>query len=191
MNRTLIYSMAMALLVTPVASRGNDATTLTGVLLGAAGGLIVADHAHNISRAVAVPMGALLGGLIAHEAQNRRGYDRDYGYWDNRRDYPRSNRYDRDAYPRFERYDRVYCPPPQPPVVVIQEVPVPSVVPSPQPKPPDLHPGVDLIKISVPFSNGVNVDIPVLRIGNKFVGPQGEEYPSLPSAKQLAEKYAK
>jgi hypothetical protein len=60
-----------------------------------------------------------------------------------------------------------------------------------QPKPPDLHPGVDLIKISISLSNGTPVDIPVLRIGDRFVGPQGEEYSSLPTAKQLAEKYAK
>jgi len=51
--------------------------------------------------------------------------------------------------------------------------------------------GLDLIKISITLSNGTPVDIPVLRLGEKFVGPQGEEYPSLPTAKQLAEKYAK
>ena len=43
----------------------------------------------------------------------------------------------------------------------------------------------------VPMSSGVYVDVPILRMADKFVGPQGEEYKSLPTAKQLAEKYAR
>jgi len=54
---------------------------------------------------------------------------------------------------------------------------------------PDLHPGVDLIKISILHSNGIRTDIPILRTGTKFIGPQGEEYHALPTSKQLAKRY--
>lgn len=198
MNKTLIICMGVALLAAPVVSQANnDATTLTGALLGAAGGLIVANHSDHISRAVAVPVGALIGGLIAHEAQNYRWDDYgyrwdDYGYrgygWDH---YRPGYRYRDDVwgYPRYDYYGRYYRPSPR--VVVVRAAEPQRKARIEQPKPADLHPGVDLIKVSVPFSSGVSVDIPVLRTGGKFIGPQGEEYPSLPTTKQLAEKYAR
>jgi hypothetical protein len=55
--------------------------------------------------------------------------------------------------------------------------------------PKDLQPGVDLIKISILNSNGVRTDVPILRVGGQFVGPQGEEYEALPSAEVLARRY--
>ena len=54
---------------------------------------------------------------------------------------------------------------------------------------PDLHPGVDLVKVSILHSNGVRSDIPVLRMNDRFVGPKGEEYESLPTAEMLTERY--
>jgi len=54
---------------------------------------------------------------------------------------------------------------------------------------PDPHPGVDLVKISILHSNGVRTDIPLLRVGGRFVGPQGETYDELPSAGALARRY--
>ena len=53
----------------------------------------------------------------------------------------------------------------------------------------DLHPGVDLVKVSIRHSNGVRTDVPILRTGDKFVGPRGETYTALPSAELLRHKY--
>lgn len=53
----------------------------------------------------------------------------------------------------------------------------------------DPHPGVDLIKVSIQNSNGLRTDIPILRTSGKFVGPQGEQYDTLPTAEQLAKRY--
>ena len=51
------------------------------------------------------------------------------------------------------------------------------------------HPGVDLVKVTIMNSNGVQSDVPILRLGGKFVGPQGETYPALPTSAELAAKY--
>lgn len=53
----------------------------------------------------------------------------------------------------------------------------------------DPHPGVDLIKISILHRNGVRSDISLLRVGERFVGPQGEIYEALPSAAALTSRY--
>lgn len=53
----------------------------------------------------------------------------------------------------------------------------------------DPQPGVDLIKVSILNSNGVRTDVPILRTGGRFVGPQGESYPSLPTGEELRQKY--
>lgn len=57
------------------------------------------------------------------------------------------------------------------------------------PRMPDMHPGVDLIKISLLHSNGVRTDVPILRTGGRFIGPQGEEYGELPTSRELAGRY--
>jgi uncharacterized protein YcfJ len=56
---------------------------------------------------------------------------------------------------------------------------------------PDLHPGIDLVKVSVALRNGTRVDIPVIRVGERYIGPQGEEYDGLPTAATLGERYAR
>lgn len=178
MNKVLCFSMALAVLTAPGVARANGDDTLRGALVGAAAGLIVAHHGH-VSEAVAVPAGALAGGWLAHEADHDPN-DFDRHTWRHHETHRYSSDFDHD--PR-----RYYRRPRQ--VIVIKDVPKQKPVEAP--KPPDLQPGVDLIKISITLSNGTAVDIPVLRLGEKFVGPQGEEYPSLPTAKQLAEKYAK
>jgi hypothetical protein len=53
----------------------------------------------------------------------------------------------------------------------------------------DPHPGVDLIKVSILNSNGMRTDIPILRTAGKFVGPQGEQYETLPTAAELTRRY--
>jgi len=184
MNKTFCFSVALAVLTAPGLASGDDGATLRGALVGAAAGLIVAHHG-NVPGAVAVPVGALAGGLIANEVGH---YSADDYSHDSGRDswrHHRANRYYSDDFDRD-----AWRHPPQPrQIIVIKEVPKQKAVEAP--KPPDLQPGVDLIKVSITLANGTSVDIPVLRIGERFVGPQGEEYPSLPTAKQLAEKYAK
>ena len=71
---------------------------------------------------------------------------------------------------------------------------VPVVVQQPgaqqaQPAVDNRHPGVDLIKVSILNSNGVRTDVNILRLGDKFVGPRGEAYESLPTSEELAKKY--
>jgi hypothetical protein len=56
---------------------------------------------------------------------------------------------------------------------------------------PDLQPGVDLVKISILNPNGIRTDVPILRVGDRFLGPRGEEYKSLPTSQILAERYGK
>jgi hypothetical protein len=53
----------------------------------------------------------------------------------------------------------------------------------------NLQPGIDLIKVSILNSNGMQTDISILRIKDKFIGPQGEEYSALPTAEALAQIY--
>lgn len=53
----------------------------------------------------------------------------------------------------------------------------------------DPHPGVDLVKISVLHRNGVRTDVSLLRVGDRFIGPQGEAYETLPSATVLTARY--
>lgn len=55
--------------------------------------------------------------------------------------------------------------------------------------PADPHPGVDLIKVSIQNSNGVRTDVPILRTAGKFVGPQGEQYDTLPTSDELKRRY--
>ena len=175
--------MALAVLAAPGVAKADPEVSLRGALVGAAAGLIVAHHGH-VSEGVAVPVGALMGGLIANEADH---YSDDFGPDSWRHHGP--NHYSDDRYPNdFDRHTwRHHREPRQ--VIVIKEAPKQKPVEAI--KPPDLQPGVDLIKISITLSNGTSVDIPVLRLGDRFVGPQGEEYSSLPTARQLAEKYAK
>ena len=184
-SKIAVLATSLALLAAPLVPSASGDDTFRGALVGAALGAIVAHNCHNISTALAVPVGALAGGLLANAADNdywrHDGYTRyeprpwwrRYGYWD------------RPWYGYRDWYDRHPRP-----VVVVKQAPAPKVVPPPT-KPANLHPGVDLIKIVITLSNGTSVDIPVLKVGDKFVGPQGEEYASLPTAKQLAEKYAK
>ena len=51
------------------------------------------------------------------------------------------------------------------------------------------HPGISIIKIPISNSNGVDTDIRIMRVKGKFVGPQGEEYKTLPTSTQLQKKY--
>lgn len=58
-----------------------------------------------------------------------------------------------------------------------------------RPAPDNLHPGVILLKISIITTRGQCRDINVLRLGDRFIGPQGEVYAHRPTPEELAVKY--
>jgi hypothetical protein len=68
-------------------------------------------------------------------------------------------------------------------------VPVRAAPAAPAAASTDPQPGVDLIKVSILNSNGIRTDVPILRTGGRFVGPQGESYPSLPTGEELQRRY--
>jgi hypothetical protein len=179
MNRYLSLGLVVALLSV---GRGEARPErwFAGAALGTAAGLIIANNVHGVNPWVAAPVGAVVGGyLFDHSERGHRGHPSHYRHgWD---------------YPFEFGYHYGYvCPPvqtvvvaPPPPLVVAAPPPVQTPV---QPTA-DLHPGVDLIKVSILNRNGIRTDVPILRINGKFVGPQGEEYATLPTSATLAARY--
>lgn len=160
---------------------------LWGALFGAATGAVVAHNVDDIDSDIAVPLGAVLGGLIGDRSD--RAY-RDYTYHRTAR---------RHCRPDYARWPTPYLAPPlrhhyrpyHRRRTVRRHVP-PRRAPRPTPRhvPPDLQPGVDLVKVSILHSNGIRTDLRILRMQDRFVGPQGETYDHLPTAAELAQKYA-
>ena len=58
-----------------------------------------------------------------------------------------------------------------------------------EPKRPNLHPGVELVFVPLTMANGVTINLRILKVNGLFVGPQGEEYDSLPTREMLAATY--
>ena len=151
---------------------------VTGAVVGTAAGLIIANNTHGMNPWVAGTAGALIGGTIAGSHPRTHGYSYApyhhglyhdsgrWGYW------PEPVV----VYPRY--------------VTTVAARPVPQRTPAPSLTPPvNLQPGVDLIKVSILNRNGVRTDVPVLRTGGQFVGPQGETYESLPDTQTLTRRY--
>jgi hypothetical protein len=130
-----------------------------GALAGAGAGLALGNNVDGIDKEWAVPVLAIGGGLLG----NRLERYWDSGYWD--RHY-------------WDRPHRGHC-----------RCHGPRRPSTPPAAPPDPHPGVDLIKVSILNSNGVRTDVNILRLRDKFVGPRGEAYDALPSSEELARKY--
>ena len=185
-----------AILVAAGTAQALPPRVIAGAAVGTAVGLVIAHNVGGVNPWVAGTVGALVGGTLAEHRERRGEYWYAHPpYW--------GQAWDHDRYWRGDRHGQRYGPwartwygdpgcyrgydyDPPPPVVY---VPQPQkAVPRPAP-PPDLQPGVDLIKISILNSNGIRTDIPVLRVNGKFVGPQGEEYATLPTAETLAGKY--
>ena len=180
-------SVAVVGLCLPLGTAQADPNgTVVGALVGTAAGLIIANNAHGVNPWVAAPVGALVGGYIGSQYDRddawryRHGDDR---YYDRDRDWHYGHDGHRHGYYRGPGY----YPPPAPTVVYVEKKT--AVSPAPTPPVDSTHPGVDLIKVSIMNSNGVRTDVPILRTGGKFVGPQGEEYEVLPTAEQLAKRY--
>jgi hypothetical protein len=149
MKKTATLAIALAVGATQIAVASPNYSIL-GAALGAAAGFVVANNVEDVSAAVAVPVLAVVGGIVGNQVNQRLKHQR--------------NAYDYSA-----------------------NVPIPP--PGLQPQVADPHPGVDLIKVSIVNSNGARTDVPILHIRDKFVGPQGETYDSLPSAALLARRY--
>jgi hypothetical protein len=100
----------------------------------------------------------------------------------------------------YYEYDNVYYQPCPAGYVVVQEpvmtneyispnvvyVPTPAVAAPAQP--PSQR---ETVTINVPTSNRGSIAITLVRYPNGFVGPQGEFYPSLPTAEELRIRYGK
>lgn len=51
------------------------------------------------------------------------------------------------------------------------------------------HPGVRLIPVPVSMPNGTVVPITILKLGDRFIGPRGEAYETMPDAGELRLRY--
>jgi hypothetical protein len=161
-----LSGVAAVLATAGIAVRAGD--ELTGALIGAALGAAVGASSDHVKTWVSIPVGAAAGALLGHAWERRSSYAWDDDPW---------------AYHRWGHY------PPHRVVERVVRVEAPKAKPAPA-APADPHPGVELIKVSILNPNGVRTDVPVLKVGGKFVGPQGETYESLPSSETLAKRYA-
>lgn len=57
-------------------------------------------------------------------------------------------------------------------------------------KEPDRHPGIAIVSVSLRQPNGMVMPVKLIRTGDKYIGPQGESYESLPDNAKLLERYA-
>ena len=187
--KKLVISVFATILVSAGVTHADSDRWYAGALLGTAAGLIVAHNVHGMNPWIAAPAGALIGGQIAsrnvHGSRwdhGYRGYPSHYGYYDGRHGYYDDWR----GYPYG--YDYSY-PVRQERVIQVREIErVQPVNLQPPVAPPA---GADLIKLSILNSNGTRTDVPLLRYKEKFVGPQGEEYDTLPSTEILTRRYGK
>jgi len=177
MKRIAVWSLVAALLAGPAVVRGSDEDLFWGALLGAGAGLILADSVDGVHSSMAVPIGAIAGGMIGHELDRAS-----YRYkWDER--YPRGHRYHhRRPYGYYgyhvgmpaQRVVKVVAPRTKKKVLKVI-------------KAPDYHPGVDVVKVEIQLVTGRRMDVRLLRMTDgSFVGPQGENYATLPRAAELS-----
>lgn len=170
--KLLMITVLAAAIVSAAPASERDGERVVGAAVGAATGLIIANNVRGVDPWVAGPVGAVAGWYAADGLA--RWYDSD-----------RRCRHDRvtcagcaSRYCDHTRRHTVACVP-----VQKQEQTRPVV------QPPNLQPGVDLIRVTIQNSNGVRTEVPILRVGEKFVGPQGETYEALPTAAALAKQY--
>jgi hypothetical protein len=183
MKKIILFLMAV-LLLAPATGRADDEDMFWGALLGAGAGLILSESIDGVHSSVAVPVGAIAGGLIGHEL-DRASYR--YGWYDH---YPSSYHYR--PYRSHGYYGpRVYTMPSRLRYAQPRKAkPKTKRKAAPAPKAPDYHPGVDVVKVQIRLVNGTPMDVRLLRMADDtFVGPQGETYKTLPKASDLT-RYA-
>lgn len=165
--RGFIVTAVIALLTV---TRSVDARpgehTVRGALVGTALGFLIGHHVDDIDTRVAVPVLGLMGAAVGHEQDRQEA-------WRARR----ARQWEMEGY--GQRWQTPAPPPPSAAGIVAPAAG--SGV--------DRHPGVELIKVSIVDDRGVNRDIPIIRMATGFIGPKGERYSSLPTEKQLTERY--
>lgn len=178
----IVIVVLMSLCLPAAGVKADPNGTVWGAIAGTAAGLIIANNVHGVNPWVAAPVGAVLGGYIGSQYDRYR-YDDVYDDWS----YGYHAPYYRRGYSHRHDHGGYYSPPRKTVVYVEGSKAKPGK--SPAEEAPDVHPGVDLIKVSILNSNGVRTDVPILRVKGRFVGPQGESYDSLPTAEALAKRY--
>jgi hypothetical protein len=188
-----IHLVLIASIAAGTASAGDALQdTLRGGLLGAAAGVLVSEFRDDDDARYTIPFFTGLGALTGYAVHQSRRDDRDsYG--------PRRHRRLGGAayglpylalpyawytarHPAYRRHDDYSAPTRR------RQAPVPPVPPVRQP-PADRHPGVRLIRVPVPLPNGSTVPVTILNLGNRFIGPRGEAYETMPDADTLRLRY--
>jgi hypothetical protein len=181
MKKLMAVMLAGLLLAASVVNADPD-RWVAGAILGTAAGLVIAHNVHGVNPWVAAPAGAVLGGYLGSQGDRHgRPY---WGYYG----YRQPNYYSR--YNNWYGYPYGFSDPyahPQTRIVYVREQE--KAKPLPVQPIADPHPGVDLIKISILNSNGIRTDVPLLRVKGRFVGPQGEDYETLPTTDMLTKRY--
>ena len=188
MKRMAILFLALSL-IGGYARAGDGDDALRGGLVGAAFGALLGEIDHGIDSEVAIPLFAGLGALAGYT------WDREWDYYDT--DYNYYSRYGR-RHGRYRRRHGVswpYDPLPlrySPYAIHMVSRPRKEKQQARAPAPaPDRHPGVSLVTVPITLKNGMQIDVRILKLGeDRYVGPQGEAYDSLPTAEVLAARYA-
>jgi hypothetical protein len=200
MKRIILTAILLSL-GTSHPAKADPNYTVVGAILGATAGMVIGNNVNGISMEVAVPVCAITGGVIGHHYEQHR-YDYDWpNRYDNDRHFNHHNQYypynrhgrqdhyypyERRGYDdyRYNRTSRYY-----PPKTVAPQRYTPKKINPQQFTAPDPHPGIELIKVTVLNVNGIRTDVPIRKVNNQYIGPQGEIYKSLPPAETLRRKY--
>jgi hypothetical protein len=189
-------------------ARADSDDALWGALVGGAVGVLIGENSSDIRTEHAVPALAALGALTGYAHDRDNYYDDDWSHRGpvyNRGRYYGSNRYgsnrhayrynDRSGrnynvhYPYWPSQVRRYSPVRRAPRAV-QTYPKAKKTPQQTVAPTNRHPGVTIVRVPITWPNGTTRNIRVLRLGNRYVGPQGESYETLPDSATLSERYA-
>lgn len=160
--------------------------TIEGGLLGAAAGVLVSEISDDYDASTTIPFFTGIGALTGYAIHQNRQDDR-YQY----DPYRHSRHHDyylpylalpyawySHRYPsRYYYYTTASLP--------TRQRTQPRVAPPPVGR----HPGVTLIAVPVTLRNGTTVPISILKLGDRYVGPRGEAYETMPDANVLRQRY--
>lgn len=180
----------MAGLIIIVQSLHGDAVkyTLRGGLAGAATGLLVSEFSDRIDTRDAIPFftgaGALAGYSVYRYRQDRRYGPRHVSWlapaialpyaaytWPGHYRYRSPSNHARWGYDHSVKPSKTASD---------REMAAPST---------ERHPGVELVTVDLTLANGHTHTMTLLKLGNRYVGPQGETYSERPTAEILRQHY--
>jgi hypothetical protein len=170
--KTLLTLIAVLLILAGNARADAWKDTVRGGLWGAAAGVLVSELSDDYEARYTIPLFTSIGALTGYSInKNRDAYylpylALPYAWYSHRR-------------PAY----RYYREPPRPIVHKQEQTPAP-------PKSIDRHPGVTLIPVPITLRNGTVIPIHILKLGDRYTGPQGEAYEHLPDAATLQHRYA-